>query len=66
MDGFWERSLKPWDVAGAAIIVEEAAETTDFTGAPFSSRRHQVLATNGQIHDAMLNIIRNRKPPAQT
>ena len=58
MDGFWEQYLKPWDVAGAAIIVEEAGgKVTDFNGGPFSSRRHQVLATNGQIHDAMLKII---------
>jgi myo-inositol-1(or 4)-monophosphatase len=58
MDGFWEQYLKPWDVAGAAIIVEEAGGTvTDFNGGPFSSRRHQVLATNGNIHDAMLKII---------
>jgi myo-inositol-1(or 4)-monophosphatase len=58
MDGFWEQYLKPWDVAGAAIIVEEAGgKVTDFTGAPFSSRRHQVLATNGKIHSDMLKII---------
>jgi len=58
MDGFWEQYLKPWDIAGAAIIVEEAGgKVTDFSGGPFSSRRHQVLATNGQIHDAMLKII---------
>ena len=57
MDGFWEQSLKPWDVAAGAIIVEEAGGTvTDFFGGPFSSRRHQVLATNGKIHDDMVKI----------
>ncbi len=57
MDGFWERDLKPWDVAGAAVIVEEAGgRVTDFLGAPFSSRRPQVLASNGFIHDDMLRI----------
>jgi myo-inositol-1(or 4)-monophosphatase len=60
MDGFWEQYLKPWDVAGAAIIVEEAGGmVTDFSGGPFSSRRHQVLATNGKIHDGMLEVIGN-------
>jgi myo-inositol-1(or 4)-monophosphatase len=58
MDGFWEQYLKPWDVAGAAIIVEEAGgKVTDFAGGPFSSRRHQVLASNGHIHDAMIKVI---------
>jgi myo-inositol-1(or 4)-monophosphatase len=57
MDGFWEQDLKPWDIAAGAIIVAEAGGTvTDFAGGPFSSRRHQVLATNGRIHDDMLRI----------
>lgn len=57
IDGFWEQDLKPWDVAAGAIIVEEAGgRVTDFSGGPFSSRRHQVLATNGKIHDCMLKV----------
>ena len=57
MDGFWEQDLKPWDVAAGALIVHEAGgRVTDFFGAPFSSRRHQLLATNGRIHDDMLKI----------
>ena len=54
MDGFWEQDLKPWDIAAGALIVEEAGgKVTDFEGAPFSSRRHQLLATNGRIHQDM-------------
>jgi myo-inositol-1(or 4)-monophosphatase len=54
MDGFWEQDLKPWDIAAGALIVEEAGgKVTDFDGAPFSSRRHQLLATNGKIHQDM-------------
>ncbi len=57
MDGFWEQDLKPWDVAAGGIIVQEAGgQVTDFQGVPFSSRRHQVIATNGQIHDDMLRV----------
>lgn len=57
MDGFWEQDLKPWDIAAGTILVEEAGgKVTDFVGEPFSSRRHQLLATNGLIHDDMLNI----------
>jgi myo-inositol-1(or 4)-monophosphatase len=59
MDGFWEQDLKPWDIAAGAIIVEEAGgRVSDFTGGPFSSRHHQVVATNGRIHDPMLAVTR--------
>jgi len=57
MDGFWEQYLKPWDVAAGGLIVQEAGgEVTDFDGSPFSSRGHQVLATNGKIHSDMQKI----------
>jgi myo-inositol-1(or 4)-monophosphatase len=60
MDGFWEQDLKPWDIAAGALIVEEAGgKVTDFDGAPFSSRRHQVLATNGKIHSDMQEVAGN-------
>jgi len=58
LDGFWEADLKPWDIAGGALLVSEAGgrlTTTD--GAPFTSRGGQVLATNGHLHDAMLAVI---------
>lgn len=60
MDGFWEQDLKPWDIAAGALIVQEAGgRVTDFTGGTFSSRRPQVLATNGHIHDEMLAVAGN-------
>ena len=59
MDGFWEQDLKPWDIAAGTIIVEEAGgRVTDFAGEPYSSRRSQLLATNGAIHDDMLAVTR--------
>ena len=59
MDGFWEQDLKPWDIAAGAIILEEAGgRVTDFSGNPFLPRRPQLLATNGKIHDEMLEITR--------
>jgi myo-inositol-1(or 4)-monophosphatase len=59
LDGFWENDLKPWDIAGGALIVSEAGgRTTAMDGAPFSSRGNQVLATNGLIHREMLDVIR--------
>jgi fructose-1,6-bisphosphatase/inositol monophosphatase family enzyme len=58
LDGFWESDLKPWDVAGGALIVTEAGgRVTGMAGEPFSSRGRHVLASNGGLHDAMLDLI---------
>jgi myo-inositol-1(or 4)-monophosphatase len=61
-DGFYEHKLEPWDSAAGYLIVEEAGgKVTDFDGNKFSPYQHRVLATNGKIHDEMLEIINNRK-----
>src|SRR5689334_1695108 len=58
MDGFWESDLKPWDIAGGALIVEEAGGwVTRMDGSPFVSRAGDVLASNGHLHQAMLRVI---------
>ena len=58
LDGFWESDLKPWDIAGGALIVSEAGgRVTGTDGSVFTSRGGQVLATNGHLHDAMLATI---------
>ena len=58
MDGFWEADLKPWDIAAGALIVAEAGgRVTELDGSVFQSRGGSVLATNGRIHDAMLEVI---------
>src|SRR5262245_22367594 len=58
MDGFWESDLKPWDLAGGALIVAEAGgRVTDTAGRAFTSRAGQVVASNGHVHDEMLAVI---------
>jgi myo-inositol-1(or 4)-monophosphatase len=58
-DGFWEKKLQPWDVAGGALIVSEAGgRVTAMSGGPYSSREGSVLATNSLIHTQMLKTIR--------
>jgi myo-inositol-1(or 4)-monophosphatase len=61
-DGFYEHKLEAWDSAAGYLIVEEAGgKVTDLAGNKFSVYQHKVLATNGKIHDEMLDVINNRK-----
>jgi len=54
-DGFWEFNLNPWDTAAGVLIVQEAGGTvTDFHGGPFQIDSHQTLASNGLLHQALL------------
>jgi myo-inositol-1(or 4)-monophosphatase len=57
-DGFWEMRLSPWDTAAGALIVEEAGgRVTDFAGRPVDIYHPEVLASNGLIHQAMLDVL---------
>lgn len=58
MDGFWEQGLGPWDVAAAALLVEEAGgRISDTDGQPFAARSGRLVASNGAVHDEMLAVI---------
>jgi len=58
-DGYWEVSLNPWDMAAGVLFVQEAGgRVTDFAGAGPDIYRKQVVASNGIIHDPMLQIIK--------
>lgn len=58
LDGFWERDLNAWDISGGALLVHEAGGTlSNFRGEAFSSRGRDVVASNGRIHPAMLEVI---------
>ena len=61
-DGFYEFQLQAWDSAAGFLMVEEAGgRVTDFKGNYFSPHQPQILATNGKIHEEMLEIINMRK-----
>jgi myo-inositol-1(or 4)-monophosphatase len=63
LDGFWESDLKPWDIAGGALLVEEAGgRVTGLRGEPFRSRGGSVLASNDHLHPVMLSVIAARSP----
>jgi len=58
IDGFWELFLQAWDTAAGRIILEEAGgRVTDFKGGPFSVYMKEILASNGALHDEMLDVL---------
>jgi myo-inositol-1(or 4)-monophosphatase len=57
-DGFWEQHLKPWDVAAGALIVTEAGgRITGMDGSAFDPVAAHLIASNGLVHDALLDVI---------
>lgn len=61
-DGFYEHKLQAWDSAAGYLIVEEAGgKVTDFKGDEYSVYQPQILATNGTIHNEMLEWVNDRR-----
>ena len=59
-DGFWELRLHAWDVAAGLLLVEEVGgRVSSLTGGPPPPSGAETLASNGRIHDAMLEIPRS-------
>lgn len=57
-DGFWERGLLPWDMAGGVLLILEAGgQVTAYDGSVFSMTNGKILATNGLIHQEMSQIL---------
>ena len=57
-DGFWERRLSPWDTAAGTLLVREAGGVvTRLDGSAFTLEGLQILASNGRIHEEMLETL---------
>jgi myo-inositol-1(or 4)-monophosphatase len=60
-DGYWEVILSPWDMAGGIVILGEAGGMiSGFTKGRFSIYGRELVATNGLIHDQLLDAIHQR------
>lgn len=60
LEGLWEGSINPWDVMAGIIIVREAGgKVTDYSNheAENVHSGKQVLASNGYIHQQMLDVL---------
>jgi myo-inositol-1(or 4)-monophosphatase len=63
-DGFWEVILKPWDMHAGNLLVEEAGgKTTRLDGTPLGLGPDGVVATNGLIHEALVEALREDARP---
>lgn len=58
LDAFWEPGLSPWDLAAGVLLVEEAGgRVTDWAGRPLRALGGEVLASNGPLHPAMVEVL---------
>jgi len=59
-DGFWEFDLSAWDVsAGALIVRESGGVVSQIDGGVFNVNGRAILATNGRIHEEMVEVLSN-------
>jgi histidinol-phosphatase len=59
LDIMCEADTKLWDIAALKVIVEEAGGTfTQLDGNPVSTTSTSALATNGLVHEAVLDLFR--------
>lgn len=55
-EGYWERKLRAWDIAGGAAIVRAAGgRVTDFDGGSGFLPSGHIVATNGALHEPLLD-----------
>jgi myo-inositol-1(or 4)-monophosphatase len=55
LTAYWEYDLSSWDIAAGAILVEEAGgKFTDLQNTPFSLQNRKMIASNGLVHEAIL------------
>jgi myo-inositol-1(or 4)-monophosphatase len=58
LDGFWELTLSPWDVAAGVLIVQEAGGiVTGGQGEEYRIESPVLVATNGPLHRPLLELL---------
>lgn len=59
MDGFWEMSLSPWDMAAGALLIEEAGgKVSDFFGEGEYLERGHIVAAAPRLQPEMVKILK--------
>jgi myo-inositol-1(or 4)-monophosphatase len=59
LDGYWERSISPWDVAAGVILVREAGGfATDLAGGDVPFVTGDIVAGNEAIHGELMRTLK--------
>jgi myo-inositol-1(or 4)-monophosphatase len=65
-DGYWERKLRPWDLAAGAAIVRAAGGcVTAFDGDEGGLLAGNLVATNAKFHDALVGALARVTPATE-
>ncbi|MEM8858658.1 MAG: inositol monophosphatase family protein [Chloroflexota bacterium] len=60
LDVYYHMNLQPWDIAAAALILEEAGGSfSNFTGGQWRLGEKSALGTNGTLHTAFISLIQD-------
>ncbi len=55
---YWEKNLKPWDIAAGQLLLEEAGgKITKYDGSKMELDSLELLATNGILHEECIEIL---------
>lgn len=58
-DLYWEKELSAWDLCAGAVLVSEAGgQLSSFDGGAADPRAGELLASNGALHGAALEVLR--------
>ncbi len=63
-EAHWEYLLSPWDIAAGALLVREAGgRVTNVAGIDLVPEDTTILASNGTLHPAFLDVMAGTLPP---
>jgi myo-inositol-1(or 4)-monophosphatase len=62
LDGYWERGLKPWDIAAGIVLIREAGgRVTSYKGNSIDLHSGRIVASNNLIHDDLISELQKAK-----
>ena len=60
LDGYYERGVKPWDIAAGVLILEEAGgKATGFQGEGLDLEGSEIVASNTALHPSIVDVTRD-------
>lgn len=62
LDGLWEKNVKHWDICATSVILNESGgKLTDFNGKHYWNGLPEIVATNGFLHDPILDVLQKSR-----